>query len=102
MHRGGAGVAEKIEKAFPLGQFAQHRARGAMVEKQSGVEVVGEVHEKTARTFAHLVKCAGLVELFVLPATFLAATHLEEHLLARDLEHQRNYPERVLQALARL
>src|SRR3989304_8190487 len=74
--------------------------RGAVVEKQSGVEVVGEVHEETARAFAHLVKCAGLVELFVLPAAFLATPDLEEHLFARDLEHQWNYPERVLQALA--
>ncbi len=101
MCRGAAGVAEQIQKPFVFGQLAQQRARQTVVEEQTGVEVVREVYQQAAWAFAHFVELARGREFFILRAALLTPAHLEEYLLRRNLQHQRDHGERLLQAFLR-
>ena len=73
VHGGGAGVGEEIEKALPVGGFAEPRAGHAVIEKQAGVEIILEVHVKLEPTLAHDAKASLAVELSVLLAAARAA-----------------------------
>ncbi len=69
-----------------------------MIEKQAGVEIVGEVHQKPAVTLPHLVKLAASGELFVLGRPLLPLPHLEKDLLRRNLQRARQGGHHLAQA----
>src|SRR5581483_7905640 len=66
-----AGVSKQVEKAFATCMRAQTLARQAMIEKQSGVQVLIEIDLELQATFLDHVEGALLVDLPIL----IAAAH---------------------------
>ena len=86
-----------------------------MVEEQAGVQVVGEVDEKTAVALTHLVERAARRRLLlagrfpvaspfflVLLGTFLALPGLDEQAAARRVEHRADHLQGQAEPLLRL
>ena len=86
MDREAAGVAEEIEAAPPVGLPSDQRPRLAVVEEETGVEVVGEVDLEAEPSFPHGQHRLTVADLLVLPARALAAAHLEKTATRRHAE----------------
>ena len=78
VHGCGAGVCEQVQEALPSRQRPHPLPREAMVEKQAGVEIIGEVDEEAVAALAHDVKLRLRIELLVLLAAALAAAHAQD------------------------
>ncbi len=87
MHRRGAGVGEQVQEPSSGRQFADASPRDAVVEEQSGVQVVGEIDQEAIRPLTNRVKDLLAVHLLVLLAVPLASPDTQCDPFLRQPEH---------------
>ena len=59
-----------------------------MIEKQSGIQIIGEVDQEAGRAFADFVKAPLAIVLLVLIGTFLPLAHLEKDLFGWQFQQR--------------
>ena len=83
--RGCAGIAEEIQKAPAGRQLADAATDGPVIQKQTGVQVVGKVDQKAAAALPHLKEAARLiVPPLVLAQAFLTLCRSEERRVGKE------------------
>ena len=66
MYRRRGGVAKQIEKAFTLGFSRDAQAHRAMIQKQAGVQIIGQIDQQPHLPFPHLEELALLGHALIL------------------------------------
>ena len=89
--RGGPGVGEQVEKGLALGQLPQAGPGDPVVEEQAGVQIIGEIDQKTAAALMHLVQGAGSRLFLVLLRSFLFLPGFDEDPAARGIENRADH-----------
>ena len=75
MDRGCSRITEKIEEFLSIDHTGQPGPDGAVIEKETGIEIIGEVDEEGARPLLHFVHLADIAFFFVLaPLTGFVCT----------------------------
>ncbi|MNH39713.1 hypothetical protein D3C79_1009240 [compost metagenome] len=90
MHTGRRGVAEQIEEALAGRLFLDTHAHRPVVEEQTGVEVVGEVHQQLHATLVDLDELALCRLALVLLGAALALAALDHHTALVDVQRLRD------------
>ena len=102
VHAGRAGVGEKIQETRALRFAGDAQAQRPMVEEQSGVEIVEQVHAQLRAAFAHDDELVAPVHAPVLAASLRARTRLRDHLLARQGEDLAQRRQQIAETPARI
>ena len=84
MNAGAAGIGKEVEEIFAFAHLAKHTPRDAVVEEQTGVEVIGQVDPQTSVILLHLDKIALFGHFLVLVFAFLPFTGFQHQLIRRD------------------
>jgi len=72
IHAGSARISEQVQKMPPGRQGLDEGARAAMIEKQAGVDIVGEIHREAITTLFDGHEASFLGELGILRPVFLS------------------------------
>ncbi len=73
---GGAGVGKEVEKVGSLGFIAEHSPSYTVIEKNPGIQVVGEIDKELQAPFLDDVSFSLAVAAFVLIAPLLTTALL--------------------------
>jgi hypothetical protein len=101
MHGRCAGVRVEVEEALARREPADHRAGVPVVEKEPGVEVLGEVHLEEQSVLGDDHRAPDVALPRVLCAPLLTPTDLQEDVGGIDVENVGDYRERLVQPAAR-
>src|SRR5690606_13762232 len=97
MHRRRGGVAEQIEETLACRFALDAQAQRTMIEKQAGIQIVGEIDQQLDAAFADLEKLALTGLALVLARTALPFTALDHDLLTRNTQRLGDGTQRVEQ-----
>src|SRR6185312_9568731 len=86
VHADAAGVAEQIEETPTLCQLSHARTQRAVIEKQTGIEVIVQVDEELQSALTYLQKLAAFVQPAVLFAALATPALLERDMFARNTQ----------------
>jgi len=87
IHAERAGVTEQIQKAFAGGLAAHLLARVAMIQKEAGIQIGIQIHDKLQTVFLNDEILALAAGFFVLLGTTLAAARLERNVAIGNAQH---------------
>ncbi|MNT15853.1 hypothetical protein D3C72_1509300 [compost metagenome] len=101
MNAGAAGISEQVQEVFTFAHLAQHTTRDTVIEEQTGVQIVCQVHPQARIVFAHLDKVALIAHFLILIGPFLTLTGLQDQFVRRNAHHANCRRDDVQQTLAR-
>ena len=73
----GTGVGKQIQKHFVLGGFANHLTRAAVIQEESGVDVISKVDQKLQSPFVNHFSLMCFGDLGVLRLASLSSAAFE-------------------------
>ncbi len=91
MHRGRPGIAEQIQKPLVCGVLLNPVPRRPMIQKQTGVQVILQVHLQHTAMFVNLEKLATGSLFFILAGARLALALLAHHVFPVHAERFGNH-----------
>src|SRR5256884_4948790 len=87
--RGGTGVGKQVQEALAARCLPQPGARRALIEEQSGVEIILKVHPESQASFGDDVEASLLVHFVVLLPAPGAASRAHTDALGRNARRAR-------------
>ena len=97
VHGGTGGIAEQIEEALAAGLRGDAQAYRTVIQKQPGIQVIGQVDQQLHLPFLHRHELATLGHAFVLLLAGLALALLEHHPFGGDIQHLGQRHQHILQ-----
>ncbi|MMZ64113.1 hypothetical protein D1872_264130 [compost metagenome] len=101
MHARAAGIGKQVEEVFTLAHLAQHTTGDTVIQEQTGIQIVSEIHPQASVIFAHFDKVAFIAHFLVLIGPFLTLTGFEHQFVRRDAQNANGGGNNIQQTLTR-
>ena len=101
MHSGTTGIGKQVQETLVLGHLTQHAAGQTVIQEQSGIQIILQVHQQTRAIFVDLQHLPLFGQLLVLLLPFLPLTDLEYYVGPGNTGHRDGGLHHVQQPLPR-
>ncbi len=101
MNSCGTRIGKQIKEAGSIGKFLNQLPGGAVIKKQSGIEVIGQIDQELAVPLLNFLQDAPPCLFFILLISPLLLSHLQVNFVRGESQHQRHSILYVPQSLSR-
>ena len=101
MHGGAAGIREQVEEIFAFAHLTEHTTGDAVIEEQTSIEIIRQVHPQVSVIFGDFEKLALLAQFLVLIFALLAFTGFQHQFVWRNPQYRNGCSDNIEQTLTR-